>query len=75
MLQAGFGLNAFQSGQLTFAAALGALTMKFAAKPILRRFGFRRVLIANALLSAVSLGRDRAVPPRHAAPRDPASCC
>ncbi len=55
LLQAGFGLNAFQSGQLTFAAALGALTMKFAAKPILRRFGFRRVLIANALLSAVSL--------------------
>ena len=55
LLQAGFGLNAFQSGQLTFAAALGALTMKFAAKPILRRFGFRRVLIANAVLSAVSL--------------------
>jgi EmrB/QacA subfamily drug resistance transporter len=55
LLQAGFGLSAFESGQLTFAAALGALTMKFAAKPILRRFGFRRVLLANALLSAVSL--------------------
>ncbi|MGD9508531.1 MAG: MFS transporter [Geminicoccaceae bacterium] len=55
LLQAGFGLDAFQSGQLTFAAALGALTMKLAAKPILRRFGFRRVLIGNAVLSALSL--------------------
>ena len=55
LLQAGFGLDAFQSGQLTFAAALGALTMKFAAKPILRRFGFRRVLLGNALLSGLSL--------------------
>ncbi len=56
MLQAGFGLSAFESGQLTFAAALGALTMKLVAKPILRRFGFRRVLIGNALLSGLSLG-------------------
>ena len=56
MLQAGFGLSAFGSGQLTFAAALGALTMKLAARPILRRFGFRRVLLANALLSGLSLG-------------------
>jgi EmrB/QacA subfamily drug resistance transporter len=55
LLQAGFGLSAFESGQLTFAAALGALTMKLAAKPILRRFGFRRVLLANALLSGLSL--------------------
>ena len=55
LLQAGFGLTAFASGQLTFAAALGALTMKFAAKPILRRFGFRRVLLANAVLSGLSL--------------------
>ena len=56
MLQAGFGLTAFASGQLTFAAALGALTMKLAARPILRRFGFRRVLLANAMLSGLSLG-------------------
>ena len=55
MLQAAFGLSAFGSGQLTFAAALGALTMKLAARPILRRFGFRRVLLTNALFSALSL--------------------
>jgi EmrB/QacA subfamily drug resistance transporter len=55
MLQAGFGLSAFTSGQLTCAAAAGALTMKLAAKPILRRLGFRRVLIGNAVLSGLSL--------------------
>lgn len=55
MLQVGFGLDAFAAGSLTFAAAAGALMMKFTAGPILRRFGFRNVLIANALLSAVFL--------------------
>ena len=53
MLQLGFGLNPFQSGCLTFAAAAGAMLMKTSAKPILRRFGFRRVLVWNAALSAV----------------------
>jgi EmrB/QacA subfamily drug resistance transporter len=51
MLQTGFGLTAFQSGSLTFIAALGAIAMKTTAQPILRRFGFRRVLIVNALIS------------------------
>ena len=36
----------------TFAAAAGAFLMKTTAQPILRRFGFRRVLIVNALISA-----------------------
>ncbi len=51
MLQLGFGLSAFQSGMLTFASAVGALAMKATAGPILRRFGFRRVLVTNALIS------------------------
>ena len=53
MLQLGFGLNPFQSGCLTFAAAAGAMLMKTTAKPILRRFGFKRVLVWNAALSSV----------------------
>ena len=56
MLQLAFGLSPFASGMLTFAAAAGALTMKFTAAPILRRFGFRRVLICNTLISAALLG-------------------
>jgi len=38
---------------LTFASGAGALTMKFLAPPILRRFGFRRVLSVNAVLSSL----------------------
>ncbi len=55
LLQVGFGMNPLQSGLHTFAAAVGALTMKMAAKRILRRFGFRNVLVANALISAASI--------------------
>lgn len=55
MLQLGFGLNAFQSGSLTFAAAAGALTMKLTAAPILRQFGFKRVLCVNAVISSLLL--------------------
>ncbi len=55
MLQVGFGLTPFESGSLTFASAAGALCMKFTAGPILRRFGFRRVLVSNTLISALFL--------------------
>jgi EmrB/QacA subfamily drug resistance transporter len=55
MLQIGFGLSPFQSGSLTFAAAAGAMLMKFSATTIIRRFGFRRVLVVNALISGVFL--------------------
>jgi EmrB/QacA subfamily drug resistance transporter len=55
MLQLGFGLTPFASGMLTFASALGALAMKTTAAPILRRLGFRTVLVGNALISAVFL--------------------
>jgi EmrB/QacA subfamily drug resistance transporter len=55
LLQVGFGMNPLQSGMLTFAAAVGALTMKLTAKRILRRFGFRNVLVVNAVISAASI--------------------
>jgi fucose permease len=53
MLQLGFGMTPFQSGALTFVSGLGAMVMKFAAQPILRRFGFRGVLTVNAVIAAV----------------------
>jgi len=52
LLQVGFGLSAYESGLLTFIAAAGAIAMKTTAQPILRMFGFRRVLIVNALICA-----------------------
>jgi EmrB/QacA subfamily drug resistance transporter len=53
LLQVGFHFTPFQSGLTTFSSTVGALTMKAVASTILKRFGFRPVLIANALLSAV----------------------
>jgi EmrB/QacA subfamily drug resistance transporter len=55
MLQLGFGLTPFESGLLTFVTAVGALLMKTTAGPALRRLGFRRVLIGNAVLSGALL--------------------
>ncbi|MNY00446.1 putative transport protein HsrA [compost metagenome] len=53
LLQVGFGLSPFSAGLITFASAAGALLMKFVATPIVKRFGFRRVLTVNALLTGV----------------------
>ena len=55
MLQTGFGYSALGSGLVTLATGLGALSMKFAVRRIVARIGFRRVLIWNALLSALSI--------------------
>ena len=52
LLQLVFGLSPFAAGLLTFTAAAGALSMKVAAGPIIRRFGFRTVLFANGLISS-----------------------
>jgi EmrB/QacA subfamily drug resistance transporter len=53
MMQLAFGMSAAQSGLLTFATAFGAVLMKAAAPPILRRFGFRATLIWNGIFSSV----------------------
>jgi EmrB/QacA subfamily drug resistance transporter len=55
LLQLVFGLTPFASGLITFTSAVGALTMKFTVGPIVRRFGFRSVLIGNGVLSALLL--------------------
>ena len=56
LLQVGFGMTPFQSGLITFVSAVGAMSMKMAAAPLLRRLGFRTVLVANAIISAAFLG-------------------
>jgi len=55
MLQLGFGLSPFASGMITFSGAAGAITMKLTAAPILHAFGFRRVLLVNTLICALSI--------------------
>jgi EmrB/QacA subfamily drug resistance transporter len=56
MLQIGFGIDPLRAGLITFASAFGAMSMKIMAGPILARFGFRRVVIINALAAAASIG-------------------
>ncbi|HEX4210102.1 MAG TPA: DHA2 family efflux MFS transporter permease subunit [Candidatus Binataceae bacterium] len=55
LLQLVFGLSPFASGMLTFTSAAGALFMKITAAPIIRRMGFRSVLISNGVLSGFIL--------------------
>ena len=55
MLQVVFGMNALQSGLLTFSLAVGAFAMKFTAASILKRFGFRQILLWNSFFGAISL--------------------
>ena len=55
MLQVNMGLSAFASGTITLAAALSSLGMKPVIPPVLRRWGFRTVLIGNGLLSAAAV--------------------
>jgi EmrB/QacA subfamily drug resistance transporter len=55
LLQVGFKLTPFQSGLITFTAALGAMFMKAAVASVLRRFGYRNVLVYNALISSAFL--------------------
>ncbi|HVL20387.1 MAG TPA: MFS transporter [Amaricoccus sp.] len=63
MLQLGFGLNPFQSGLVTFVAAVGALSSKFVAQVVFRSFGFRNVLAAGALLSSGFIAVNAAFTP------------
>ena len=51
LLQIGFGMNALAAGLMTFTSAAGALVMKTTARPILARFGFKPVLVANTLIT------------------------
>jgi MFS family permease len=55
LFQVGMGKTAFGSGLLMLAYAAGNLGMKTLTTPILQRFGFRTVVIANGLVVALSL--------------------
>jgi MFS family permease len=63
MLQVGFGRSALQSGLITFAAAAGAVASKPGSVALLRRFGFRRMLVVNGTLSALGIAAYAAFRP------------
>ena len=55
LLQIGFDLTPFQSGLITFTGALGSLFMKAAVASVLKRLGYRPVLVYNSFISAAFL--------------------
>jgi MFS family permease len=52
MMQLGFGLSAMQSGLMTLATALGSIAAKPLAPVLLRRFGFRDILVVNGFFAS-----------------------
>ena len=56
MLQLGFGWSAAASGSVALATSAGPITIRLLGRPILRRFGFRRIMIWNGAVAAVLIG-------------------
>ena len=63
MFQIAFGLNAFRSGLYLLALFAGDLSMKSIIIPILRRYGFRRILIYNGIVTSLSVALCAALSP------------
>src|SRR5438270_5985750 len=55
LMQVGFGLSPFRSGLVTFSSAVGAMGMKTLAARIIKTFGFRNIMVINAVVSSVFL--------------------
>jgi len=52
MFQLGFGMSAVAAGSLTFMAAVGSIIARFFMPAVLRRLGFRRLLVVNTPICA-----------------------
>jgi EmrB/QacA subfamily drug resistance transporter len=55
LYQLGLGFPAWQSGLLMMPAAAAAMGMKLISTAVLRRYGYRRVLIANTAMVAATI--------------------
>lgn len=64
LMQEGFGYSPVQSGIITFVSAAGSMGMRTVARRILRRFGFKRVLIWNALVASAFMAACAAFRPQ-----------
>jgi EmrB/QacA subfamily drug resistance transporter len=63
MLQLGLGWDATTAGLMLMAVFAGNLVMKPMTTAVMRRFGFRRVLVGNGLLNVVTIGACALVGP------------
>jgi len=55
LYQLGMGLPAWQSGLLMMPSAAAAMAMKLISQRLLRRFGYRRILIVNTVMIGVTI--------------------
>jgi EmrB/QacA subfamily drug resistance transporter len=67
LYQLGMGRPAWQSGLLTMPLAIGAMAMKVLSSPLLRRFGYRQILVVNTVLIGLTIGLYTQVGPNTAA--------
>jgi len=56
LYQLGMGLPAWQSGLLMMPAAAAAMGMKFLATRLLKRHGYRQILLVNTVMIGVTIG-------------------
>jgi EmrB/QacA subfamily drug resistance transporter len=55
LLQGGLGWSPLKAGLVTMSTAVGSLSARFGAHSLLRRFGFRTMLIATSLAGGVAI--------------------
>ncbi|MDK1373863.1 MULTISPECIES: MFS transporter [unclassified Sinorhizobium] len=67
LFQVGLGFSAVETGTLVLAYFLGNLLMKSVTTPLLRRYGFRTLLVVNGVIASASLAAFTAV--GHETPR------
>jgi EmrB/QacA subfamily drug resistance transporter len=71
MFQVSFGMSPFASGLYLLALFAGDLSMKAGVIQMLRRFGFRRIMIVNGLITAASIALCATIGPH----TPPAAIC
>ena len=64
MFQIAFGMNAFHSGLYLLALFAGDLSMKGFVIQGLRRFGFRRIILVNGVVTSLSMALCAVLDPR-----------
>jgi len=63
LYQVGFGYSPIRSGLLMIPQSLAAISFKMTMPPILKRFGYRRVLILNAMVIGISIAAFALISP------------
>ena len=62
MLQLALGYSPIEAGLMMMPLVLGAMTIKRVITPLIRRFGYRRVLVTNTLLVGLGIASFALIP-------------